>query len=112
MHAVSFDLADFPSGRPAMTFMCQAEDGAHCRVMCPRDECAEGCSHVGEPGHEPVDAGQCLFVEWMENSDAEELIREGYKVTLPVKYEMVGSEEGPEWWVDQEREGWDEGWWG
>lgn len=48
------------------TITCHAAEGADCRVTCP-----EGCEAwiLTDHEHEFVDAGRCLVVEWIDNSD-------------------------------------------
>jgi hypothetical protein len=46
---------------------CHCVEGADCRMVCPNDcEAWNVCDHE----HELVDAGRCLFVEWMEAIDS------------------------------------------
>ncbi len=43
---------------------CQAPEGSWCRLQCP--SCEESCTC----GADPIDAGKCLAVEWIEAEDA------------------------------------------
>lgn len=48
---------------------CNAAEGSACRMTCP-----DGCDSwlVDEHEHELVDYGQCLAVEWAENTTVAE----------------------------------------
>ena len=50
-------------------FTCTADEGAVCRMHCPKG-CEEwDWDHAGTTGHLLVDYGRCVKTEWMENGD-------------------------------------------
>ncbi|WP_280186228.1 MULTISPECIES: hypothetical protein [Nocardia] len=66
-HTVRFEIGPFGV---APVFNCYARVGEpFCRLTCPGAFGCESGDECRESGHEPVDYGRCMFVEWMDSED-------------------------------------------
>jgi hypothetical protein len=87
---------EFDGGFPSLSFVCRADaaQDPKCHMVCPRDECEEGCATPDE--HEFENAGECMIALWLDNSDAEECVLGGEtRVVVPIEYDWHG--EGVDW---------------
>jgi hypothetical protein len=74
--------------RPALTFTCDAAEGADCRLTCP-----QGCDTWELPDHEHtlVDAGECLVVTWLQEGDETYGGKDGALLaSVPIEVEWTG----------------------
>jgi hypothetical protein len=82
-HTISWTIA---RGELRTEFGCAAPHGAACRLECPAG-CltVDDCPTVGgyRASHQPVDAGRCLVVDWLEEGGTPDELYDG--PTAPVR---------------------------
>lgn len=67
VHTVRFEIDEYGI---TPVFTCFAQKGdPFCRLVCPEPAGCETAAECFRAGHERVDHGCCLFVEWMDADD-------------------------------------------